>query len=407
MNNQNLEESVAVKNIDSKPKVKNINLGLIISLLILSTILLLGGLTVFLQTASSKFKSPLSNIIKSNTAQDCIRIIESKSINTIPEDKKGAKTCKEAVDSLGDEYSTFFTKSDYDKFINGINNTYSGIGVAIGELKLNETETVINITKVFEGTPAQANGLKLGDIIQSIDGVSTTNIKTDAASSKIRGEEGTVVKLKIKSGEIVEEKSITRKKVNIPTVETTKVDNVGLIGISSFSMNLYDEFRTKTSDFQKDPAINTIVLDLRNNPGGSLDSAIDIIGAFTPKGTHAVTEVLKNDKKKLYTNREPLFNNKKLIIFQNENSASASEIATITLKEKANAKIVGAKSFGKGVVQQLIDLPDGDVMKLTIAEWESPSGYRINKKGIMVDQEYKTDKKLSDPEVIKYINEIK
>lgn len=402
MNNLNLEEN-------SKPnkiKSKSINLGLIISIIILGLIFLLGGLVVFLQSSGNRFQSPLSKLIPSNKAQECIRIIENKSINIIPEDKKTAKTCKEAIDSLGDEYSTYFTKTDYDKFINGINNTYSGIGVAIGELKVSETETTINITKVFEGTPAQANGLKAGDIIQNIDGLSTTNLKTEAASSKIRGEEGSVVKLKIKSGESVEEKPITRKKVSIPTVETTKVDNVGLINISSFSMDLYNEFKVKTEQFQKDNSVNTIVLDLRNNPGGSLDSAIDLIGAFTPKGTHAVTEVLKNDKKKLYTNREPLFSNKKLVILQNENSASASEIATITLKEKANGIVIGARSYGKGVVQQLIDLPDGDVMKLTIAEWESPSGYRINKKGILPDKEYKTESKLSDPAFIKYVNEL-
>jgi carboxyl-terminal processing protease len=406
MNNLNLEENTKPISATGKIKSKSINLGLIISIIILGLVFLLGGLVVFLQSTGNRFQSPLSKLIPSNKAQECIRIIENKSINTIPEDKKTAKTCKEAIDSLGDEYSTYFTKTDYDKFINGINNTYSGIGVAIGELKVSETETTINITKVFEGTPAQAIGLKIGDVIQSIDGLSTTNLKTEAASSKIRGEEGSVVKLKIKSGEAIEDKSITRKKVSIPTVETTKVDNIGLINISSFSMDLYNEFKLKTEQFQKDDSVNTIVLDLRNNPGGSLDSAIDLIGAFTPKGTHAVTEVLKNDKKKLYTNREPLFKNKKLIILQNENSASASEIATITLKEKANAIIIGAKSYGKGVVQQLIDLPDGDVMKLTIAEWESPSGYRINKKGILPDKEFKTETKLSDPSFIKYVNEL-
>jgi carboxyl-terminal processing protease len=379
------------------------NLGLIISVIIIIIVIALTGLTYSLIRNNTPV---ISQLFPSNQTQKCLTIINKQSINPLPQGDKKPTSCKEAVDSLGDEYSTFLNKEEYNKFLNGVNNTYSGIGVVIGELKINETESSIVINKVFDNTPAKEAGLKEQDQILSVDQVPTLNIKTDEVSKKIRGLEGSPVKLKIKSGETITEKSIIRKKVNIPNVEVTKVGNIGVIAISSFSMDLYSEFKTKTQTLRDDSNINTILLDLRNNPGGSLESAIDIIGAFTPKETHAVTEILKNEEKKLYTKREPLFKDKKIVLYGNENSASASEITMISLKDIAKAKIIGKKTYGKGVVQQLIDLDNGDVMKLTIAEWSSPTGYRINKKGINPDRETSTILKYQDPELAKIVNEI-
>jgi carboxyl-terminal processing protease len=378
---------------NSYKKTRNIAV-LITSIFIISIVLLL-SLATFLITKTNILKKP---VLGSRTDQ-CVDYIEKKSIYTLPKDKQFS-TCNDAVKSLEDEYSVFFTKPDYEKFINSVNNTYSGVGIAIDQTKINDTKTLIGITKVFENTPAKAAGLKEKDLILEVNGVSTENKKTDEVSKSIRGEEGTSVKLKVKSGETETLKDIIRKKVEIPTVELTISGDTALISVSSFTMNLYDEFLNKTKPIQNNPNINKIVMDLRSNGGGSLESAVDLIGAFTPKNTHALSELLKDDQKKLYTKREPLFLGKKLIIIGDENTASASEITMISLKEKANAYLIGKKTYGKGVVQQLIDLDTGDVIKLTIAEWTSPSGYKINKQGIKPDKELELIGPANDPKNI-------
>jgi carboxyl-terminal processing protease len=379
---------------------KKSNLAVTITIIFLTLIFLLLGTASILILTQRFGPRSIKSIL--NRGNNCIDIINNKSINPLPKDKT-PQNCKDAIDSLGDEYSTFFTKPEYDKFINSINNTYTGVGVAIEQIKVDETLTTIGITKVFEGTPAQANGLKEGDKILAVNGVTTDNLKTDEVSKKIRGEEGTDVKLSIKQGETTIEKSITRKKVEIPNIEVAKVDNIGVISIQSFSENLYEELENKTKDLRADNSINTIFLDLRSNGGGLLSSGIDLIGAFTPKNTLAVKEVLKNEEKKSYTDKDPIFKDKKLIIIGDGGTASASEIAMISLKEKAGAILIGKKTFGKGVVQELIPLDTGDSIKITIAEWTSPSGFKINKVGITPDKETDLKGKATDPELINFV----
>jgi carboxyl-terminal processing protease len=379
---------------------KKSNLAVTITIIFLTLIFLLLGTASILILTQRFGPRSIKSIL--NRGNNCIDIINNKSINPLPKDKT-PQNCKDAIDSLGDEYSTFFTKPEYDKFINSINNTYTGVGVAIEQIKVDETLTTIGITKVFEGTPAQVNGLKEGDKILAVNGVTTDNLKTDEVSKKIRGEEGTDVKLSIKQGETTIEKSITRKKVEIPNIEVAKVDNIGVISIQSFSENLYEELENKTKDLRADNSINTIFLDLRSNGGGLLSSGIDLIGAFTPKNTLAVKEVLKNEEKKSYTDKDPIFKDKKLIIIGDGGTASASEIAMISLKEKAGAILIGKKTFGKGVVQELIPLDTGDSIKITIAEWTSPSGFKINKVGITPDKETDLKGKATDPELINFV----
>ncbi len=386
-------------NSNSYKNSKNLVI-LITTLFVLITVALL-VIASFVISKTNIFSKPTLG----TKADQCIFYIEKKSIYNLPKDQE-YNNCNDAVKSLKDEYSVYFTKPEYDKFINSVNNTYSGVGIAIDQFNVDESKTNIIITKVFESTPAKAAGLKERDLILAVNDTSTDNKKTDEISKIIRGEENTTVKLKIKSGDNIYEKDITRRKVEIPTVELTITDDTAYISISSFTMNLYEEFNQKTKSIQTNPNIKKIVIDLRSNGGGSLESAVDLIGAFTPRNTHAVSEILKEGDKKLYTKREPLFTNKKLIIVGDENTASASEISMISLKEKANAILIGKKTYGKGVVQQLIDLDNGDVIKLTIAEWTSPSGYKINKTGIIPDKELELIGPITDPKNIEILKGI-
>ena len=370
----------------------------------IAVLILLTSFSLVFLAKNTGFRNRFFNN-KYSSLDECLAIINKESINQLPQKNPEPKTCKEAVEALDDEYSSFFTKSEYDKFIDSVNNTYSGIGIAINRVK-DEAKDYIVVTKVFDQTSAEKAGLKEGDIIKKINDEQIIAQSTDQVSQKIRGEEGTTVKLNIQSGDQNIDKEIKRVKVEIPNVRVLKEGNIGIIIISSFSMNLYKEFKNKTETLVDDKSIDTILIDLRDNSGGSLESAIDLIGAFVPRGTHVTTEKLKEEDKKLYTRKDPIFENKKIVLVSNEMSASASEITLIALKEKANAKIIGKKSYGKGVVQQLLNLSSGEIIKLTIAEWTSPSGFRINKQGVTPDKDIGLEQKINDPEILKIVREI-
>jgi carboxyl-terminal processing protease len=394
---------------NGKQRTKNkLNLAVLITLIATILVLLFLGLGTYILSKNGRISNKIlkqNPFVKKTPNENCINIIESKSINKLPDDKINAE-CKDAIKSLGDEYSTYFEKEDYKKFIDGINNTYTGVGIAIEQIKIDETNTTIGISKVFANTPAEQSGLKIGDKITAVNGETTNNLKTEEVSKKIRGPVDTEVKLKIKSGDIEGDKNIIRKKVEIPNIDIKKLDNIAFISIQSFSTNLYDDFYSKTKELRKDTTINTIVLDLRGNGGGSLNASVDLISAFTQYNTHAVSEVKKDSEEKLYTRRDPLFKNIKLIIAGNEGTASASEITMIALKEKANAKLIGKKTFGKGVVQQIEELENGDAIKITVAEWTSPDGYKINKKGIIPDIELDLLGPLNEGKILEEIKKI-
>ena len=368
-------ENQKLDNQDNQKKesIKTKSLAILVTILFIITTVLLISIAAITITKQNPFIKPLIGS-KSN---ECLSYIQEKSIYKLPDGQQFA-TCDDAVKSLGDKYSEYFDEAEYRKFIDSVNNTYSGIGVAIEQKKTEADNTSIFVSKVFDNSAAKSAGLKPLDEILEVNKASTKNKTTSEVSSTIRGEEGSKVTLKIKSEGIEKELDITRRKIEIPVVESKQIGDLGVISISTFSEKLYEEFNSKTKSLQNNDSVKKIVIDLRDNGGGSLDSAINLIGAFTPKGTHAVTEILKNDKKIFNTPREPIFQNKKVIILINNNTASASEITTITLKEKINAVVVGEESYGKGVVQQLIPLSGNDVIKLTIAQWSSPNGFILS-----------------------------
>jgi len=291
------------------------------------------------------------------------------------------------VNSLEDPYSTFLDPELSKVFLNEIEGSFEGIGAEIG-IKNKQLQVIAPL----EGSPAKKAGLKAKDKIIKIDGQETTNMSLDYAVSLIRGEKGTEVTLTIAREELEELKEIkiTRDKINIQSVDwsiiTSENKKIGYLEISSFTddtMNLLDQ---ATNDFLlKD--VKGIILDLRNNSGGYLETSIKVASLFKEEGVIVKEKFSDDDITEYQAKGEAKLKDYPMVVLINEGSASASEIVAGALKDYDLATIVGETSFGKGSVQEYEQFSDGSSLKLTTAKWLTPNDHDINEKGIKPDVE--------------------
>ncbi len=283
-----------------------------------------------------------------------------------------------------DPYTVFFTAKEAKDFNDQLNNSFSGIGAQLGQDKDGNIEIIAPI----DDLPAAKAGILAKDIVASINGESTSGLTTDEAVTKIRGSKGTKVTLKIvRNKKEVIDITIVRDDIILPSVKTKTLDgNIGYIQISTFANDTSDLTQKAAKKF-KDANVKGIVLDLRNDPGGLLDAAVNVSSLWLPAGQSILqekrgTEVV-NSYKALGGD---VLRGIPTVILENEGSASASEIATGALHDNKAAYVIGTKSYGKGVVQQLINFNDGSQLKVTIASWYRPDGENINHKGITPDK---------------------
>ena len=298
------------------------------------------------------------------------------------------------VDSLGDPNSMFLPPEESNKFYEDITGEFGGIGAQIG-IK-NEQLVVIAPLK---DNPAEKAGLRPGDNILKINDLDTTGISTEEAVMAIRGEVGTTVTLTIfregwgKSREF----SIVRDTIQVPTIDwemrslnsTEGGDNIAYVQLYNFSENASILFyKTAIEVFLKRP--KGLILDLRSNPGGYLDVAVNLAGWFLePNKLVAAEEFSSGEKQEFKSYGSGLFKNLPMVIIVDEGSASAAEILAGAIRDARGIKIVGKQSFGKGTVQELQPLKDGSTLKITVAHWLLPSGQLIEGNGLTPD--YKVD----------------
>jgi len=298
-----------------------------------------------------------------------------------------------AVAALGDPYTTFLDEASNKELNDDLAGELSGIGIEVGQK--NDRLTVI---APIDGTPADNAGIRAGDYIAAIDGVDSRSLTIDEAVKKIRGEKGTKVKLTIVRGsESPKEIEITRDLINVPSVTSElKADNIGYIKIRRFGEDTAQEVRKAGLELKLQGA-RVLVLDVRDNPGGYLQSAVDVASEFYSEGV-VVEERSRNSKTKV-DNAKPggALTDIPVIVLINEGSASASEILAGALNDKDEAILVGEKSYGKGSVQEVICLNNilfsnnckGPSLKVTIANWFTPNGVNISKEGIRPEFEVK------------------
>ena len=295
--------------------------------------------------------------------------------------KEGA--IKGYIEGLGDPYTEYISKEDMEGYMQDTLGNYVGIGIY---MILDKEDGKIKVVAPMQGSPAEAAGIKAGDIIETINGESYTLEEMEDASEKIKGEEGTTVKLGIIRG--TEELEIEVKRENIkvnPVNGEVLENNIGYIQFSSFDKTTAEDFKAKYEEL-KSKGINSLIIDLRNNGGGLVDQATKIADYFTEKDVPLLYEVDKNGNEEEVKSEDGVLIDIPTIILTNENTASASEILAGALKDLDKATIVGTKTYGKGVIQEIFTLRDGSGIKLTTEEYQTPNHNKINKVGIEPDE---------------------
>lgn len=337
---------------------------------------------------------------------DTWRVIETKYVErrNLDYQKMVYGAINGLLKSLDDPYSVFMEPQESKRFLDDISGSFSGIGAEIGIRK-----DILTIISPLENSPAQKAGLRAGDKILKINETLTMDLTLDEAVEMIRGEKGTEVKLLISRNEWNEAKEIKiiRDEIRVPIFKwEVKEGNIAYVEFYHFTENSDAEFRQIAKQIVA-AKVNGLVLDLRNNPGGYLESAVDIASWFVPKNEPVVIENFGNgDSDNVYRSRgyEKLADIKTVILI-NEGSASASEILAGALRDHKGIQIVGQKSYGKGSVQQLEKLKGGANVKLTVAKWLTPNGTCIEKEGIVPDIEVKISEEdfneLRDPQLEK------
>ena len=302
------------------------------------------------------------------------------------------------VRATGDPYTVFSTPEDSKQFQETLSGHFSGVGVEIGV-----ENGLIKVIAPLTGSPAQQAGVLAGDIIVGVDDAAITpDMTLDEVVQKIRGPLGSTVVLKVvREGE--EEPidiSIKRDTIQIESVRSTTENGIVHLSLLSFNGDTTKQFTSLAQQLQEQD-IKGLVLDLRNNPGGFLQTSVDIASFFLEQGTDVVSEEGRKEGKKVYTTKgQPLLADIPLVILVNEGSASASEILAGALADHKQVPIIGTQSFGKGSVQELITLKDGSSLRVTVAKWFTPSGRSIDDEGIAPTIEVKDNRDTEEDEVL-------
>lgn len=302
----------------------------------------------------------------------------------IDDDKMIYTAIQGLVAGLGDQYSVFFPPTDAESFLSEIQGQFEGIGAEIGLKK--ERMTVI---APLPDSPAEKAGMRAGDHILAVDGTDVGGMSVSEVVALIRGEKGTIVKISLSrqdSDEVVE-LEITRDTIQVQSVKWAMLPDthIAKIEISSFSDDTVQAFQKAVGEIVvQNPS--GVILDLRNNPGGYLDAAVDVAGSFLAKGDTVLIEQHGDGQEKEYrTDTEPTLGTLPVVVLVNQGSASAAEILAGALKDQGRATLLGETTFGKGSVQDVKRFADGSLLKLTIAHWLTPNKTLIQDTGIDPD----------------------
>ncbi|MGB2787274.1 MAG: S41 family peptidase [Candidatus Saccharimonadaceae bacterium] len=287
------------------------------------------------------------------------------------------------AEATGDPYTVFMDKDEAVEFRKQIDGEVTGIGAEIGVRNGQPT-----IMRVLPGSPAEAAGVKKGDIIAGINDISAESVGAGKAAEQIRGQEGTTVKITMLRNKEFKEFSIVRQKVDNPSVEYSIENGIGILSLSRFDGETGNLAKKAAQEFKK-AGVRGVILDLRGNGGGTLDSSVEVASLWLRDKT-VVTEKSRSGMNIVKRSvGEPILEGIKTVVLVDNSSASASEIVAGALQDHRAATLVGEKTYGKGSVQKVIDLRGEAILKVTIAKWYTPADQNINGNGIKPDQEVK------------------
>lgn len=367
--------------------------------------IILTAVITYFATINITLKSYLNS---SNTAYLATKLsliknkLNKESIYDLNEDKMIESALKGYVSGINDKYTQYLTKDEMDELLEDTTGTYVGIGVYMAD---NTADNTILIIGVVEGSVAEQAGIESGDIIKKVDDIEYTGEQLDAVSSKVKGEEGTNVKITVLRDNEEKEFNITRSNIKLKTVSSKMLENKkGYIKISSFNDGTAQEFKDAYEKLKSDNPTG-LVIDLRNNGGGLVSESLDIAETMVEKGKTLLITSNKDKKEEIRKSAQNPIIDIPVVVLINQNTASASEILAGILKDDCNYKIIGTKSYGKGVIQTIYNFSDGSGLKVTTEEYFTPNHDKINKVGITPDTEIKLDSEWENISNIPYEND--
>lgn len=288
------------------------------------------------------------------------------------------------ITSLGDEYSIYMDSSETESFNETVDGSYAGIGATVAHI-----DDKNQIVDMFDDSPAEKSGLKVGDIFQKIDNKDVSSMDINELTDLIKGEKGTTINVEVLRGDESINVNVTRDNIEIPSVSSeiyeVNEQKIGYIYVSTFAANTYSQFSKELKSLEK-KNISSLIIDLRDNPGGHLNQATKILSLFLSKNKILYQLETKGVKEPIYSSSKEK-RNYNVAVLINSNSASASEIVAACFKESyKNSVIVGVNSYGKGTVQQAYQLSNGSSLKFTVQKWLTPNGNWINGVGVTPDK---------------------
>ena len=374
--------------MNEEPKKKHKILGILVRsiLLIAITATITYFVTVnitinqYLNKANSAYMKAKMSLVKTK--------LEKTYIRDLNEDDMIEGAISGYVSGVGDKYTQYLTKDDMQKLMEATTGNYVGIGVYM--VTSTDANAVV-IVGVMEDSPAEKAGIKDGDIIVKVDDESYIGKKSEDVSNAIKGQEGTNVKVTVMRDSQELEFNITRKSIKVKTVASQMLDNnIGYIKIASFDVGTANEFRDNYNKLKENNP-KALILDLRNNGGGVVAEALSIADTMVEKGKVLLITTDKDGKEKVDKASQKPIIDVPVVILVNENTASASEILSGTLRDDCGYKIIGTNTYGKGVIQSIFTFKDGTGVKVTTNEYFSPNHNVINDVGIKPDIEIELD----------------
>lgn len=311
-------------------------------------------------------------------------MLDNTYIGTLDDKSMIEGAIKGYVAGVGDQYTEYYTKEEMQSKLEEVTGNYVGIGIY---MLVDSSSGTILVTEPMEGSPAEKAGVKTGDFIVNVEGEDVTAENVSKMSDKIKGEEETKVKIKVRRGEETIDFEIERKKIVISHIKARVLENnIGYIDIKDFDGGTAEEFKTKYDELSK-KGIKSLIIDIRSNGGGIVDESLNILDMLLEKDTTLLITVNKKQEEEVTKAKKKQEIDIPVIVLTNQYSASASEILAGALKDNGRAKIVGTKTYGKGVIQTLRTLTDGSGLKTTTEEYYTPNRNKINKIGIKPDYE--------------------
>ena len=372
---ENLENTKESK-IKNKSGIIKIIIAMIVTAIIAYFLTVNITFKSYLNTSNMTYLSAKINLIKQK--------LNSESIYDLDESKMLESALKGYVSGLDDKYTQYLSKEDMDELLEDTSGSYVGIGVYMAD---NTADNSILVIGVIEGSVAEQAGIQAGDIIKKVDGTEYTGEQLDVVSSKVKGEEGTNVKLTILRNNEEKEFNITRSNIKLKTVSSKMLDN----------KEAFEKLKSENP--------TGLVIDLRNNGGGLVSESLDIAETMVEKGKTLLITSNKDKKEDIRKSKQNPTIDIPVVVLINQNTASASEILAGILKDDCGYKIIGTKSYGKGVIQTVYSFSDGSGLKVTTEEYFTPNHNTINKVGIAPDIEINLDSEWENMSNIPYEND--